>query len=309
MGGSKKNKKLTIMVVPHDAYTDEVRQFNISTSSIRFTWLFFIVLITLFVIGLAVSVNKTVDYAKLEDLSRENRDLKKDAKTFLSEKKNLEEQLAGFKEEVVSLTTLAGLTEGPMKKVGGGKGGPGKVRYSLPVIPLESIGELNNSLSQMQKEALELEQGLEEIKGILEDDEAKAKLAATPFILPVSGGRVTSGFGYRRCPFTRRREFHEGIDIAVNVGTPIRAPADGKVTYTGWKSGYGRTLKIDHGYGYKTVYGHNSRIKVKKGQEVKRGDIIALVGNTGRSTGPHLHYEIRVNNKAINPFLLVLPKS
>ena len=125
-------------------------------------------------------------------------------------------------------------------------------------------------------------------------------LAATPSIRPVKGW-YSSRFGYRESPFTGRREFHRGLDIANRAGTPILAPADGVVTYAGRKGLMGNMVTIDHGFGMLTRYGHLKKILKKKGSRVKRGETIALMGNTGRSTGPHLHYEVRLNGVAVNP--------
>lgn len=122
-----------------------------------------------------------------------------------------------------------------------------------------------------------------------------------PFGQPVTGLRKTSGFGIRRDPLNGRRALHEGVDFAGPIGTPIRAPADGTVVFSGVQRGYGRLVKIRHANGFETVYAHLSRSRVRVGDTVKRGEIVANLGNTGRSTGPHLHYEIRYNGKPINP--------
>jgi murein DD-endopeptidase MepM/ murein hydrolase activator NlpD len=125
-------------------------------------------------------------------------------------------------------------------------------------------------------------------------------LAATPSIRPLKGW-VSSRFGYRESPFTGRREFHRGLDIATHAGSPIIAPADGLVTFAGRKGLMGNMVAIEHGFGMVTRYGHAQKLLKKKGARVKRGETIALVGNTGRSTGPHLHYEVRLNGVAVNP--------
>ncbi len=123
-----------------------------------------------------------------------------------------------------------------------------------------------------------------------------------PFASPVKAAvRYTSAFGYRRDPKTGGRRFHKGDDFAGPVGTPIYATADGVVKFAGWQSGYGKLVIIQHDFGIQTYYAHNSRLRVKKGQRVSRGDHISDMGSTGRSTGPHLHYEIRVNGKPVNP--------
>lgn len=125
--------------------------------------------------------------------------------------------------------------------------------------------------------------------------------ASLPSAWPARGW-ITSMFGAKR-GWGRRSRFHEGIDIAGPRGTPIVAPGDGIVTYNGYRQGYGKTIIIDHGYGISTLYGHCSALFVEEGQRVKRGSLIASVGNTGRSTGPHLHYEVRVDGVPVDPML------
>lgn len=122
-----------------------------------------------------------------------------------------------------------------------------------------------------------------------------------PSMPPLRKIRVTSYYGERTHPITKRREFHFGIDLAAPTGTPVYAPADGVVTFAQKKNGYGNFLLLDHFYGFKTAYGHLNGFAVHEGQYVKKGDLIAYTGNSGRSTGPHLHYEIRYLNKWINP--------
>lgn len=133
----------------------------------------------------------------------------------------------------------------------------------------------------------------------------RSLLAATPSIRPLDGWK-TSSFGYRRSPFTGRRELHKGLDIAAPKGSPIIAPADGVVTYSARKGLMGNMISIKHGYGLLTRYGHISKLLKKKGERVERGEVIALVGSTGRSTGPHLHYEVRLNGVPVNPEKYIL---
>ncbi|MBF0277662.1 MAG: peptidoglycan DD-metalloendopeptidase family protein [SAR324 cluster bacterium] len=137
----------------------------------------------------------------------------------------------------------------------------------------------------------------------------------TPTIRPIQYASTTDGYGRRRHPITGEPDFHQGLDFSAKRGTKIYAPADGVVTKSGYQAGYGRMVEINHGLGfYKnnnkkvytlTRYGHMYRIKVKRGQKIKRGQLIGLVGSTGRSTGPHLHYEILINGKPINPMKLI----
>jgi murein DD-endopeptidase MepM/ murein hydrolase activator NlpD len=115
-----------------------------------------------------------------------------------------------------------------------------------------------------------------------------------------------SGFGYRLDPFTGLIKMHEGIDIAAPIGTPIVAPADGTVISAGEKPGFGITVEIDHGYGLVTFYAHLQRYKVESGMNVRRGDIIGYIGTTGKTTGPHLHYEVRLATTPVNPINYIL---
>jgi murein DD-endopeptidase MepM/ murein hydrolase activator NlpD len=124
--------------------------------------------------------------------------------------------------------------------------------------------------------------------------------AALPSGWPVRGP-ISSYFGYRTSPFSGRQEFHQGIDIAVPYGTEVKAAGDGRVIFAGYQAGYGYTVIIDHGYGLTSKYSHNSSNLVKEGDEVVRGQPICRVGNSGRSTGPHLHFGITLNNQAVDP--------
>ena len=127
------------------------------------------------------------------------------------------------------------------------------------------------------------------------------RLQSIPSIRPVNGGYINSGFGYRNDPFTSKPRFHYGQDITVSSGTNIYAPSDGVVKYAARQGGFGKVIKLDHGYGYRTIFAHLSKFYVKWGQKVKRGDLIGKSGNTGRSAGPHLHYEVHRNGVPQNP--------
>jgi len=158
-------------------------------------------------------------------------------------------------------------------------------------------------LEKLEGESKARELSLEELHALLEDQ--KSILNATPSIWPTRGF-VSSTFGYRISPFTSVKKMHEGLDIAAPRGTDVFAPADGVVTFDGVKGAYGNLLVLDHGYGLVTRFGHLSQILVQPGSRVKRGDRIARVGNTGRSTGDHLHYEVRIDGVPINPTRYIL---
>lgn len=157
---------------------------------------------------------------------------------------------------------------------------------------------MHSQLNQVQQAAKVRRQSFAELLEGLKDK--RSLLAATPSLRPAKGW-VSSEFGYRVSPFTGRRELHRGMDIANHVGTPIIAPADGVVTHAEKQWLIGNMVTIDHGYGMVTRYGHLDKFLVKKGERVKRGRKIALMGNTGRSTGPHVHYEVRLNGVPVDP--------
>lgn len=184
-------------------------------------------------------------------------------------------------------------------------GGEGRMIADGDAKPTQAAEDpdLLKSLDTLDKKVKAQEQEARALKSYFEDQQAL--LASAPSIWPVRGW-VTSDYSVRLDPYTGEKVMHEGIDVAAGLGTPVRAPADGTVVFAGQEGGYGHVLVLDHGYGLKTRYGHLSRIDVKLGEKVKRGDFIAAVGNTGRSTGPHLHYEVRVNGMADNPRKFIL---
>jgi len=171
----------------------------------------------------------------------------------------------------------------------GGQGGP----YSKP-----QLAELTNLVNELSATAKAREESLTALRQAL--IERNARLAATPSIWP-AWGEVTSRYGWRSSPWGWGSDWHPGIDIACDYGSPIVAAADGTVIYSGWFGGYGKMIEIDHHNGIVTIYAHNAENLVDVGARVKKGDTIAYVGTTGNSTGPHVHYEVRVNGTTVNP--------
>ncbi len=199
--------------------------------------------------------------------------------------------------------TLIASRGGVQRFAGDGSAEFAGVRVQQPVM-MSSVNQLQLADSvHVLSSQMDVQQ--EQLDKLLTDVDARLKyLEARPSFLPVSG-TITSRFGGRRHPFSRAYDFHEAVDIAAKSGTSIRAPGKGVVTFSGRKSGYGNMVVINHGYGIITRYAHNSTNLVKVGDRVSKGQVIARVGSTGVSTGPHVHFEVEVNGKAVDPIKFV----
>ncbi|MEK7286327.1 MAG: M23 family metallopeptidase [Nitrospirota bacterium] len=236
------------------------------------------------------SVEQSVDDLKKEMARLEELDKKLRVMTDLPPRKvNIAPLAQGGGEEPLSqdnlLSTLE--TSSPTKNV-------------VPNFT-SSIGK---EIASLKRQAKEEEKSLLELIQVI--FEAKSKWEATPSIWPIQEGWVTSGFGKRISPFTGRLAMHNGLDIASQRGTPVLASAVGTVIQSHADPALGRMIKIDHGHGRVTLYGHLEKQIVIVGQEVARGEMIGYVGSTGRSTGPHLHYEVRINGDSVNPSKYIL---
>lgn len=166
----------------------------------------------------------------------------------------------------------------------------------------ELVADLTLKVDLLEKEMYVQAKSYDEVAQMAKEQEIR--MENIPAIQPVMNKdlkRVASGYGMRIDPVYHVRKFHQGMDFTAPTGTEIFATGNARVEFTGWKQGYGNTVILDHGYGYKTLYAHLYKSLVRKGQKVRRSDIIALVGNTGKSTGPHLHYEVRLNGKPVDP--------
>jgi len=171
---------------------------------------------------------------------------------------------------------------------------PGVSTVSMNLTPEDLFIKTTELKEQMELEEVDFATLFE----VLRDQQSR--LVSTPSIFPARG-LIHSGFGMRRSPFTGKLERHDGLDIAAEYGTNVVSTADGVVVFSGTQNGYGKVVVIAHGYGVSTKYGHNSQLLVSSGDPVKRGQVIARVGNTGRATGTHLHYEVLRNGIAVNP--------
>ena len=299
------SKKSTILFLPRGLH--KVRKINISRNAM-FSLLFFI-----FILLLSASWF-TVDYIKMKNKIPELQYLKKENRfqqshiVSLSQKINhINQNMAKLQEFERKLRVMTNL--GPSKQqdqllaVGGSNPSTLASGYQLEEIHKGIIQQMHKSLEGLETNTAIASISQNQLNDFLKKQ--KSILACTPSIRPTDGW-FSSGFGYRISPFTNRREFHKGIDIATRIGTPIIAPADGFVVHVGKEGGFGRMIAINHGYNLKTRYGHLSKYRIKKGQYVKRGQIIGEVGNSGRCTGPHLHYEVHLNGVPVNPVRFIL---
>lgn len=231
---------------------------------------------------------------ELSKLRRENRELQSANEQFSRSVEGLRTQLRSVEDKTRKLAIIAGITTLDE----GSQGGSGGLRNNQqnPVPYSDDVDKMSFRSHRLQKDLSVLEQKFV----------AKSRLfSSTPSIAPVRG-ILTDGFGGRSDPFTGEPGQHTAIDISSAMGQPVRSPADGIVVKAEWANGYGNVIYISHGYGYSTRYGHLSSFAARPGQRVKRGDVIGYVGSTGRSTGPHLHYEVRVNNTPVNPLEYIL---
>jgi murein DD-endopeptidase MepM/ murein hydrolase activator NlpD len=246
---------------------------------------------TFFSVQYFTSLSQTHELSKLR---RENRDLQSANEQFSKSVESLRTQLHTVEDRTRKLAIIAGISTLDEAS----QGGVGGLRPA-------DLGEnpYRDDLDKMAFRSHRLEKDL----SVLEKKFVAQSLllSSTPSIAPVRG-ILTDGFGGRSDPFTGEPGTHNAVDISSAVGQPVRAPADGIVVKSEWANGYGNVVYIAHGYGYSTRYGHLSTFSVHPGDHVKRGDVIGHVGSTGRSTGPHLHYEVRLNNQPVNPLEYIL---
>ena len=299
------NESFTLIVVP-DRHA-EVKRFHL-----RKIWVLQALgLVALLLVGGAVM---TAHYLSVVGSAKENPALREENLKLKSELAVIREQLnhvnqtldrvERFDQKLRAITLLSdpqrNLAMGPTEEPNLPNSGENQFVRSKDA---EGPPVLTARLEKLSAEATRQEQSLQELQAYFQDQ--KSMLASVPSIWPVRGW-ITSDFGARLDPYTAERVVHSGLDIAGPHGKEVVAPSDGTVVFAGLEGGYGNVLVIDHGYGIKTRFGHLSAISVKAGEHVKRGDLIANIGNTGRSTGPHLHYEVRVNGIAQNPRKFIL---
>lgn len=298
------HRKWNVLIVPsspgRNVYSFEISSIYLWRAAVVAASLVLITVLAVLYAGYHWNASRSARIASLES-ELENRD---------SELSQLNREFTVLKQLENKLRTMAGLEpreEPYTSAMGGGKGGPypgGSAPEYGGSADDASSGSKPQQLSSrsLMKNSSDLKDSFESVLEVFERE--KARISSIPSINPVAyqNAWISSGFGYREDPITGEKRFHEGCDIVAPRKTPILAPADGIVSFAGWSDGLGRMVEIEHGYGYTTRYGHASKLAVKRGDMVKRGDIIAYVGSSGRSTGPHLHYEVRYHGTLVNPY-------
>ena len=264
--------------------------------------------------GLLCTVFFFCDYIQVRKKSFELSQLRQQTETqrsqihfFSSKIEDMEKQLSKLKDFDKRIRIIANLDKGQESVPYMGMGGPSPsdVREKLRTEKDEKglVQQMRTDIDRLKSEATFQEESLSELEKLLQTK--REMLASTPSIWPVYGW-VTSGFGFRTNPFTGLSQMHEGLDISNRVGTLVIATADGIVSDTGKDYYHGNVVVISHGFGITSRYNHLNKVFVRAGQKVKRGDKIAEVGLTGRTTGPHLHYEVRINSIPVNPMRYIL---
>lgn len=264
--------------------------------------------------ALLVSLAGPEAFSRLEArrLGLENDLLRSELAALQDQVVGIEDVLGDLSHRDAEVRRIAGIESLEEDVLLAGVGGPGlDGPESHPLYSIDSeLGEAafaaTYDLEALDRRALLLSESMAEAADTLRSH--RNLLESTPSILPTAG-LVSSRFSSERLhPLYQRAMPHEGVDVSAPRGTPILAAANGKVLRAGWATGYGQLVEISHGYGYVTRYGHASRIMVRAGQTVSRGEVIAQVGNSGIATSPHLHYEVLVNGRAQNPMNYVLPE-
>jgi murein DD-endopeptidase MepM/ murein hydrolase activator NlpD len=273
-----KRRLYTLMIVPPAA--GRIRRLSIPYYSMYAAGgLVFLTVVLVVFAAVRLAQHETLDL-KYQAIKAENEKLKQENEVYQNSYSKLKGQIAFIAEMSKELARQVKIDHASGIDENVGTGGP------------ETVAALDKAADQLERQ-------VRMISDRLRQDQLR--LASIPTGLPVSG-YLTDGFGIRRSPFGEGgREFHEGIDLAVDFGTPVNATADGLVVWAAPYSGYGNLVVIYHSNGITTRYGHLSRITVEVGQRVKRGTQIGNAGSTGRSTGPHVHYEIRQNDQPIDP--------
>ncbi len=290
-----------LIFVPRNSST--VKEYKISRVKL-FTY------ISVFIIGFTflgkISLDLLVDFShnsKIKTLERTNIALENRLKETKAQINALNARISDIVKKDDELRTVLGLprVSSDVRNVGIG-GADYNYDFTDEISGFDDPADLNSQLSLLSKLERESKLELESYNALMATFQHKQdSIRYLPSLKPVLSGVISSSFGLRRHPIYKVRKHHDGLDFSAAKGTPVYASADGTVLFTGRVNGYGKLIKLNHKYGFVTRYGHLSKIVVRRGQQIKRGQKIGEVGSTGLSTAPHLHYEVRYNGKAVNP--------
>jgi len=304
------NQSYSVIIVSDAKSTN--KEFSVSAKFLKSAVLAFSFLIVFFGFIIFQYLTMTLDKQKMKSLELENKDKQQKISSLSSTIEDLNHRLKNMETYKERIMVATGLTSPlALKEVGSGGpefGNPPGSDFSMAqkTLPNGINGQQQNLLSKtngIKENAKQIEDSLKSVESMV--NQQKLQLAATPVIWPTRG-YLSGVFGNRVHPFTGRLEFHYGLDIATQLGNKVIATADGVVLVAERRDYIGNVIIIDHGFGYVTHFGHLSGFNVKEGQRVKRYDVIGTVGTTGRSSGPHLHYEVRYYDKPMNPADFIL---
>ncbi len=296
----KGKDKLTVMLIPHS----EKKIFNFQISI--FTICFLVILLSGIVVTFFISTSRyTLTKKEMEKLVSAQEGNVNALRTFEDEIENLDKVVADYKTNIKDIIKILGASQS--ENIFGMGGPETEIKNLSEIIGLKTKSSYEDEIETIRRinaDIVASERVLENFKKFLAAREEIIKKIPNNWPL-IGGGFITSPFGMRRSPFTGKLAMHQGVDISWWPGAPVRATADGVVVFAGMKGGYGRTVQIQHEYGFQTLYAHCSSLRVYEGQKVQKGEIVAFLGRTGRATGFHLHYEVRIGTKAVDPMVFM----
>jgi murein DD-endopeptidase MepM/ murein hydrolase activator NlpD len=297
----RRKKHFSILIIPHNK--GKVFKRRISAKWAYALCLSFVLMALVTLFFSFDFFGEIRDRTKLIQLEKENEYLESKLVDLSSAMLKLKVEMTALMEKEENVRTVFGLPEVDAQLREVGIGGPMPNRFSNQSPLVKQAQEVEVELDKLLRQTRFEREAFGQIYSSLYDK--KEILDHTPSIRPTRG-YLSRGFGIKTDPFTGRKQPHLGIDLAADIGTPVYATADGRVDFVGRDRGLGKMIRINHLSGYTTVYAHLSQIQVKRGEQVKRGDLIATVGNTGYSTGPHLHYEVHFQGRPKDPLNYVL---
>ena len=297
-------RRWTIVVVPQGSSASKIVE--VSQTALKLVGSLVVAATTIALLLGYATVRRTLDLAKAERLERENQQLANELTMLQGRMSTLSDTLSHLERRDTQLRLLANLDPIDAQVHAAGIGGPRGDAEAPASRLLGQTSRVRVDLNAMIRRANLLSRSFRDAGDSLSTH--AERLAAMPSIMPTAGWLTSAFSRMREHPILHTARPHEGIDVSAPRGAPIEAPANGTVVFAGWDVGYGNVVTIDHGFGIVTKFAHASRLLVRKGQRVSRGEQIALVGNSGLSTGPHLHYEVHVNGRPVNPIRYVLPQ-